>query len=129
MNIKKNIEPSNTTNSLRIMMTLINIDTPLSLSDIARKSGMSRQLVNYYLTKLVSNGLVVVYQDKENILYTVQEFLNDDIVYKKLIDYLDPIINLIAKNIICPPDLSIEEKQLYIQNNLAMWLKTIELTI
>ena len=77
---------------LKIFHTLSESKYPLAKSDISKKTGMSVQLVNYWINKLIQSGIVLRYNRKT---YSIQPVLKD----KSLIELIKPLIEKISCNL------------------------------
>ncbi len=79
----------------RIFFFLVSSKDPLTKSEIAKRSKMTRQLVNYHLPKLVEKGVVLF--DGDN-LYMSQPFFSDLAVQEEVDIALEGLLNIIIKN-------------------------------
>ena len=76
--LKHNFEDSD--KLFRILFAAIKISTPASKRKIADVAGISSQLVDYHIDKLVDNGQLI----KIDSLYSAQQIFSDKNIYKYL---------------------------------------------
>lgn len=77
----------------RIMITLINSDEPIPLSQISKESGIDRQLVHHHLPSMIGKGLVIRYKDKK---YWCQEALRNT---NDILENMRSIIMFMSMNV------------------------------
>jgi len=97
---------------------------PLILQHIAKKSGLTPQLVSYHLKLMIEWGIINVYQEQEKNLYVLQAAYYDEGWLEALCAVMTPYLQAMSRDM----DLS----QIQVQpakaliRNLAMFLRLFE---
>lgn len=126
MKAKKRENPSeDDSKSFAIMFTLINSERPMSLSEIAKETGLQANHVFYYLDKLQKDCLIVEGDDK---CYSCQPFFKDEDMIEDIDNLLMMIIKIFAKNMNLE-NQNPSAKRLFkvVLANLRMYLEVFEL--
>ncbi len=90
---KDGIDPQDATR-LKIVLTLLNWDIPLSMTNIAKGARLKRQDVSYHMGALIEEGIVVPVYMVPHVRYKVQDVLKED-----LLEELEPLVRKVASKV------------------------------
>ena len=121
--LKHNFEDSD--KLFRILFAAIKISKPASKRKIADVAGISSQLVDYHIDKLVDNGQLI----KIDSLYSAQQIFSDKNIYKYLKEAVitQELIEKLASGIDFTQSISQDNKVLEESILTLLRLFTIEL--
>ena len=121
--LKHNFEDSD--KLFRILFSAIKISKPASKRKIADVAGISSQLVDYHIDKLVDNGQLI----KIDSLYSAQQIFSDKNIYKYLKETVitQELIEKLASGIDFSQTISQDNKVLEESILTLLRLFTIEL--
>lgn len=111
---------------LRIMLTVIYANRPLTMTEIASKGNLPRQLVAYHLPRLIGDHLLLPIeppQGRRNILYAPQPFLADERIFKKIVKLIEPVIDAVSENLLI---LNKDEAEKALRNNMYILLNLLQ---
>ncbi len=111
---------------LTIVETMQKADKPLIMNHIAKRAGISPQLVDYHLEQLINKGLVLLVKDNDKKYYILQPIFYDenwlDALYKMLTPFVEGMSGRIGYEQ-CSLEISSER---VIINILLMFLRRFE---
>jgi len=103
-----------------ILQILLDSETPMYLAEIAKKVNQTSQLVQYHLTALVDEGILLTYVEDRKRYYGLQP-----VQYKytpdRLYEFVMPLIEDMAKHIKC--EQTYETPKRILANNLILILE------
>ena len=112
---------------IKIIQVLRRADGPLIMHQVAKRSRMSVQLVNYHVGQMLDWGIIVASTSEDKAVYTLQEAYYEDQLLEDLLDMIIPYMEKMSKSM----DLSqikIPETEAVIRN-LFMFLRLFQTEI
>ena len=85
---------------LRIVLTCVYADKPLSVTQIARKANLPRQIISYHLPRLVGDGLLLPVEQGRTLLYSPQPIFIDEKIFQQITKLMEPMIKKVSENLI-----------------------------
>ena len=82
-----------------IVLALMNVDEPVGLSKLSKISHLSIQHVDYWITKLVDEGIVLCTDVNEQHRYFLQPIFYDTDFAKKFDKVFDDLFEIVEKNL------------------------------
>lgn len=92
---------------IKIAFCLYQAENPLTASEIAKDTNLSKQLVYYHLPTLVAEGVAI--SDSEG-RYSLQSFFYDSEIMESICASICPIVTLIYKDFIVD-EINIKDEQ------------------
>jgi len=87
---KDGMDPDDATR-LKIVLSMLDAQGPLSLTRIAAAAGLKRQDVSYHMGALIEEGIILPVYMVPHVRYKVQDVLKDD-----LLGRIEPLVHDIA---------------------------------
>ena len=107
---------------LRIVLTCVYADKPLSVTQIARKANLPRQIISYHIPRLVGDGLLLPVEQGRTLLYSPQHFFIDDKVFSRITKLMGPVIKRVSENLIVTNK---EDTERILRNNFFLLLTVL----
>ena len=107
---------------LRIVLACVYADKPLSVTQIARKANLPRQIISYHIPRLVGDGLLLPVEQGRTLLYSPQHFFIDDKIFQQVLKLMGPVIDKVSENLIVP---SKEDAERFLRNNVYLLLTVL----
>jgi len=83
---------------IKIIQVLRRADGPLIMHQVAKRSRMSVQLVNYHVEQMLDWGIIVASTSEEQTVYTLQEAYYEDQLLEDLLDMIIPYMEKMSKS-------------------------------
>ena len=107
---------------LRVVLACVYADKPLSVTQIARKANLPRQIISYHIPRLVGDGLLLPVEQGRTLLYSPQHFFVDDKVFSQITELMGPIIKKVSENLIVTNK---EDAERVLRNNFFLLLSVL----
>lgn len=112
---------------LKIIITLMKKEEPMTLTEIAKETKLDKELVFHHLPKLKEDWLIA---ELENKTYACQSFFYDGDVLEDLNNLMKVIVKMILKEIKQEiPDIPEDELEKAVKNNLEVFIQTFAVEI
>ena len=98
---------------LKVFTILADSDKPLTRKDICAIGSISPQLFDYWITSMISSGIVILLERKK---YTIQSIFKD----KELPALIEPLIRKISDNLKIQDENKLEEA---VSANLSLYMR------
>lgn len=119
-----NIDPMRT----KIAFHMYRAAKPLSLSQLATASDISRQLLNHHLPKLIEEGIVVMVEDSGTKYYLLQPFYYDEGIMNAIFHTFSPIVEFINRSE-CDYSQTEADPEDIIANNIQTLLRFFSINV
>jgi hypothetical protein len=91
----------------KIVAAMFNIAEPVRISDIAKETKLSNQLVNYHIKELVNLGVVIPIDSEEGCnYYALQSIFYDESLFEGLSCALLPVATALSETVYVGGDCS-----------------------